>query len=684
MKTIALAAFLILLITPLLRAADEAEVIVYGGTSGGVIAAVQAGRMGKRVVLIEPTRHLGGMTTGGLGATDTGNQKAIGGVSREFYRRVLKYYQDKSAWKYETPEQYANREKYYMGDALFSFEPHVAEKVYGQMLDEAHVAIVLGERLDLKNGVKKDGTRLVSITMESGSTFAGKIFIDASYEGDLMAKAGVSYTVGREANSQYGEKINGIEVAYSKGHQFGFPVDPYIKPGDPASGLVHLIQPGPAGTDGAADSRVQAYNYRICTTDVPENCVPFPKPQNYDEKVFELLFRYYEAGQKGIPWGPRGMPNRKTDTNNSGAFSTDFIGMADAYPDADYATRDRIIAAHIRYDQGFLWTLANHPRIPARVRESMSKWGLAKDEFTDNGNWPYQLYVREGRRMIGEYVVAEKDTMWERKCDDPIGLGSYNMDSHHCQRYVDPSGHARNEGDIEVGPAGPYGISYRSLVPKATQCTNLLVPVCMSASHVGYGSVRMEPVYMILGQASGTAAAMAIDENLDVQKVPYPKLRERLLADKQLVEWTGSPARRGLSSKSFPGIVMDDKQAKLEGEWIISSASGGIDGSYQHDGNTDKGQKSARFELKLPKDGRYEVRFAYTPHPNRATDVPVTIESADGSKTVMVNERIEPPIDKAFVSLGKFDFMASKPAVIIVKNDNTDGYVIIDAVQLLP
>lgn len=667
------------------QTSSDADVIVYGGASGGVIAAVQAGRMGRHVILIEPTKHLGGMTTGGLGATDMGNQKAIGGVSREFYQRILKYYQNKSAWKYETQEQYAKRERYYQGDALFGFEPHVAEKIYDDMLAEAQVQVIRGERLDLKDGVKRDGTRIVSIRMESGKLFAGKIFIDGSYEGDLLAKAGVSYTVGREANSEYGEKIDGIEAAYSKGHQFGFPVDPYINPGDAASGLVHLIEPGPPGKDGDADKRVQAYNYRICTTDAPENRVPFPKPDGYDEKDFELLFRYYDAGQKGIPWGPRGMPNRKTDTNNSGAFSTDYIGMADSYPEADYATREKITAAHIKYDQGLLWTLANHPRIPERVRQAMNKWGLAKDEFIDNGNWPYQLYVREARRMIGEYVVTEKDTMWERKCEDPVGLGSYNMDSHHCQRCVDASGHARNEGDVEVGVAGPYGISYRSLVPKASECTNLLVPVCMSASHLGYGSVRMEPVFMILGQASGTAAAMAIDDNVDVQKVPYARLRQRLVADKQLVEWAGAAARRGLSSANLPGIVMDDKQARLTGEWITSSASGGgIDGSYQHDGNADKGHKSARFELKVPKDGRYEVRFAYTTNPNRATNVPVTIEAANGSKTVMVNEREEPPIDKAFVSLGKFSLSASKPAIIVVKNDGTDGYVIIDAVQLLP
>jgi hypothetical protein len=685
MKHFAIVTMLLLVCSPFATAADEsADVIVYGGTSGGVIAAVQAGRMGKRVVLIEPTRRLGGMTTGGLGATDMGNEKAIGGVSREFYQRVLRYYQNKAAWKYETPEQYAKRERYYQGDALFGFEPHVAERIYNDMLDEAHVQVVRGERLDLKNGVTKDGPRLVSIRMESGRTFGGKVFIDASYEGDLMAKAGVSYTIGREANSQYGETIDGTEVARAKSHQFNFPVDPYVSPGDPASGLVRLIHAGPPGAEGEADKRVQAFNYRLCLTDVPENRVPYPKPEGYDERDFELLFRYYAAGLTGIPWNPRGMPNRKTDTNNNGAFSTDFIGMADEYPDADYATRAKIAAAHVRYTQGLLWTLANHPRIPEKVRQAVNKWGLAKDEFVDNGNFPYQLYVREGRRMVGEYVVTQHDTMWDRKCGDPVGLGSYNMDSHNCQRYVDAAGHARNEGDVQVGVAGPYGISYRSLVPKAGECTNLLVPVCMSASHIGYGSVRMEPVFMILGQACGTAAAIAIDQRVDVQKVPYAKLRERLVADKQLIEWKGERHRRGPDSSKLPGIVMDDAKATLTGDWVTSSAQGGIDGSYRHDGNSDKGHKSARFVLHVPKDGRYEVRFAYTPHANRATNVPVTVESAEGSKTIMVNERVGPPIDRAFIPLGAFSFVTSKPVVIGVSNANTDGFVVIDAVQLLP
>ncbi|MDB5321043.1 MAG: hypothetical protein JWN40_2674 [Phycisphaerales bacterium] len=666
-------------------AEESFDVVVYGGTSGGVIAAVQAGRMGKSVVLIEPGQHLGGMTTGGLGATDMGNQAAIGGVSREFYGRILKYYEDKSVWKQETPEAYAKREHYIFKDAMFGFEPHVAERILNDMAAEAKVKVVKGQRLDLKQGVKKEGTRIISIKMESGDVYAGKTFIDGTYEGDLLAKAGVSYMLGREANSQFGESLNGVEVAHAKAHQFGPNIDPYVKPGDKSSGLVPNIHAGDPGKDGEADKRMQAYNYRICMTDAAENRVPFPKPAGYDERDYELLLRAFEAGLAGAPWGPRGMPNRKTDTNNSGAFSTDFIGMNNDYPEADYATRDKIIADHIQYTQGFLWTLANHPRVPEKVRASASKWGLAKDEFVDTGNWPFQLYVREARRMIGEYVMTEADCKWTRKAEDPIGLGSYTMDSHNTQRYVDPTGHARNEGDVQVRVGGPYGISYRSLVPKANECSNLLVPVCMSASHIAYGSIRMEPVYMIMGQACGTAACMAIDDGVAVQKVAYPKLRERLLADKQLIEWKGGGSAGGgehIASKTLAGIVVDDTKAKLTGEWGKGSGPG-IDEGYLHDMNQDKGKKSARFEITVPQEGRYEVRLAYTPNPNRATNVPVTVEGSEGKKTVTVNQKLAPSLDKAFVSLGTYRFTVDRPAVVIVSNEGTNGFVIIDAVQVL-
>jgi len=665
---------------------DSADVIVYGGTSGGVIAAVQAGRMGKRVLLVAPEKHLGGMTTGGLGATDMGNQAAIGGVAREFYGRILKYYQDAGAWREETRDAYAKRERYLFNDAQFGFEPHVAEKLLNEMLAEAKVRVVTGQRLDRAHGVAKDGARIVSIRTESGDVYAGKMFVDGTYEGDLLAAAGVSYMLGREANSLYGETLNGVQTANAKAHQFGPNIDPYVKPGDKTSGLLPNIHDGSPGVDGNGDRRMQAYNYRLCLTDAADNRIPFPKPAGYDERDFELLIRATEAGLTNA-WNPRGMPNRKTDTNNNGPFSTDYIGMADGYPEADYATREQIIAAHVKYTKGFLWTLANHPRVPERVRAAVSKWGLAKDEFTDNDNWPYQLYVREARRMVGEYVMTEADCKLTRKVDDPIGLGSYNMDSHNTQRYVDATGHARNEGDVQVRVGGPYGISYRSIVPKAAECTNLLVPVCMSATHIAYGSIRMEPVYMIMGQACGTAASIAIDDGADVQKVPYAKLRERLLADKQLIEWKGGgnarAAGENVSSKTLAGIVVDETKAKLTGEWAKGSGPG-IDDGYLHDQNEGKGQKSARYEIAVPTDGEYEVRLAYTPNPNRATNVPVTVESADGSKrTTRVNQRLAPPAERHFISVGVYAFAAARPAVVTVSNEGTNGYVIIDAVQLV-
>ena len=513
----------------------EADVVIYGGTSAGVVAAVQAKKMGHSVLLIEPTRHIGGLTSGGLGMTDSGNRTVIGGMSREFYQRVRQHYEQDSAWTWEKKADYKFLKE--NADSLWRFEPHVAEQIFHDMLREVGVEAIFGERLDLKNGVKKDGTRLISITMESGKTFAGKIFIDATYEGDVMAKAGVSYAVGRESNAKYGEKLNGVQTAQAKSHQFLRAVDPYIKAGDPTSGLLPGIHAGGPGAEGEGDQRVQAYNFRMCLTDLPENRVAFPKPEGYDPLRYELLARYLTSKWNDVFGNHPFMPNRKTDTNNHGGFGTDDIGMNYDYPDGDYATRERIIKEHETYQKGLMWFLVNDPRVPAAVRERVGRWGLAKDEFTDNGNWPHQIYVREARRMISDYVHTEQDCRRTRVTPESVGMGSYNMDSHNCQRYVDAKGHVRNEGDVEVNPGAPYMISYRSLRPKAEECTNLLVPVCISSSHIAYGSVRMEPVFMILGQSAATAAAIALDDNVDVQHVAYDKLSARLLADKQILDW---------------------------------------------------------------------------------------------------------------------------------------------------
>jgi hypothetical protein len=380
------------------------------------------------------------------------------------------------------------------------------------------------------------------------------------------------------------------------------------------------------------------------------------------------------------------MPNRKTDTNNNGAFSTDNIGMNYDYPDGDHALRARIFREHVTYQQGLMWFLANDPRVPEKIRGEVGRWGLCKDEFTETGGWPHQLYVREARRMISDYVMTQHNCQRRQVADDAVGLAAYNMDSHNCQRYLDRTGHPRNEGDVQVG-VSPYPIAFRSIVPKEAECANLLVPVCLAASHIAYGSIRMEPVFMVLGQSAATAACQAIDRSSAIQRIDVSALQERLKADGQVLEWTG-PGRVGrpsLDPKSLPGVVLDDSQARLTGDWSSSAALGGFVGSnYLHDGNDGKGEKTARFELDLPAPGRYEVRMAYVPNANRATNVPVTIESADGATNVRVNQQLEPSKGSPFVSLGTYRFEGGKPAVVIIANRGTDGHVIVDAVQCLP
>ena len=502
----------------LAAAVIETDVCIYGGTSGGVAAAVQATRMGKTAVIAEFGKHLGGMTSGGLGATDIGNKAAIGGLSREFYQRIGKHYGTNEQW---------------------TFEPHVAENLFNEMARESKVKVYLEQRLA---SVQKDGTRIRSMTMENGTVFRAQMFIDATYEGDLMAKAKVSYTVGREANTKYNETLNGVRAETPK-HQFTVPVDPYVKPGDSSSGLLPFIQPGDGGKPGEGDHSVQAYNFRLCFTTNAAIRLKLEPPRNYEPAKYELLARYLEAlaaaGRKpklSEFWNPIRMPNGKTDINNNGGFSTDFIGANYNYPEADYQTRERIWKEHEDYTRGFLIFMATSPRIPAESRAEMQTWGPCKDEFLDTGGWPYALYVREARRMISDYVMTEHNCRGTTTVPDSVGLGAYGMDSHNCQRLV-KNGRVENEGDVQVHGFAPYPISYRSLIPKASECENLLVPVCLSASHIAYGSIRMEPVFMLLGQSAATAASFAIDEQISIQKVNYEKLRARLLLDKQVLEW---------------------------------------------------------------------------------------------------------------------------------------------------
>ncbi len=670
------------------------DLVIYGGTSAGVAAAVQAKRMNRSVVVIEPTKRLGGLTTGGLGQTDIGNKTAIGGIAREFYQDIHHHYEQPTAWTWQKREEYRSGGQSRTGtseEAMWTFEPSAALKIYNNWIHSNDIKVVYQERLDRVSGVIVSDSkpwRIISIRMESGRVFKGRMFIDATYEGDLMAAARVSYTFGREANSQYGETLNGVQTQHARHHQLKPGIDPYVRPGQPSSGLLPHIDPNGPGEEGGADRRIQAYCFRMCLTDHPANRIPFQKPNGYNELWYELLIRNFSAGETGAPWINSEMPNRKTDTNNRLGFSTDFIGQNYAYPEASYAEREKIVAQHRLYQQGLMWTLANHPRVPEHIRKEFSRWGMTKDEFVEGSGWQEQLYIREARRLVADYVMTQHDCQGRREVDDAIGLAAYTMDSHNQQRYVDANGHARNEGDVEVGGFSPYPISYRSIIPKKQECANLLVPVCLSASHIAFGSIRMEPVFMVLGQSAATAASLAIEGKVAVQEISYTKLNERLLADKQVLKWTGpkkTGPRPGLEAKSLPGLVIDEELADLSG----FSMSGHtvwpwVGAGYRHDGNSEKGHQIARFPVNVKKTGRYEVRVAYSPHSNRATNVPVTIVHSNGEEIVKINQRKRPPIDQLFISAGTFEFKSGTTYRVTVSNAGTDGYVILDAIQIMP
>lgn len=522
---------------------SEYDLVIYGATSAGIVAAVAAAQKGRSVILVEPSNHLGGLTTGGLGQTDIGVEGeggAIGGISFEFYKKIRQHYDNDDSWTHETRTEYMGKSDRLQENSqgMFGFEPHVAKNIYHEMLEEAGVPVVMSSRIRLDGkGVEKNRNRISAIVTEDGTLYRGRIFMDATYEGDLLAMAGVSYTAGRESNQKYDENLNGVQKRRSHNHVFNRNVDPYVTPGNKYSGTLPGVHDGIPGNDGEGDHRVQAYCYRMCLTDVPENQIPIEKPEGYEEFRYELLFRNFEAGDHRMPWINSPMPNRKTDINNRFAVSINNIGMNYDYPDGDYAVREAILEDHRLYQQGHMWTMANHPRVPEEIRNEYKRWGLAADEYTDTGNWTPQIYVREARRMIGEYVMTEHDCRRLRIADDSIGLGSYAMDSHNVQRYVTADGFAQNEGNLEYSPKGPYAISYRSLTPRREECSNLLV-CCngISASHIAFGSIRMEPVFMVLGQSSAVAADLALERDGIVQEVPYPELKKRLLADGQKVD----------------------------------------------------------------------------------------------------------------------------------------------------
>lgn len=505
---------------------DTYDVCIYGGTSAGVSAAYTAASYGKKVILIEPSSHLGGLSSGGLGATDVGNQFVVTGVSREFYRQAGAHYGNLENW---------------------TFEPHIAEKIFDEWSGHPNIRVVRQKYLHetIKKGTEIKRIKIGDIDGNDLMDISAKMFIDCTYEGDLLSQAQVSFIVGREDNNIYRETLNGFQMFPDlfwgekemgrNYHQFPDGIDPYVEPGNPDSGLLYGIGNGIIKKTGEGDTLLQAYNYRLCLTNIPENRVGFKKPDGYNPDNYELLRRVFALKQKrGIKMSEHDclliidMPNGKTDVNNRGPMSTDHIGMNYNYPKASYYNRKKIALEHRRYTEGLLYFLTTDAGVPCYLRKQFAKWGWAKDEFTDNDNFPYQLYVREARRMVSDYVMTEHHCRSKIKVNDAICLAAFKMDSHHTQRMV-VEGMVKNEGDVQVYAGPPYPVSYRALIPKRSECTNLLVPVCLSASHIAYGSIRMEPIFMVLGQSAALGAIIAIDSNTTVQDVDVTIIQKELM-----------------------------------------------------------------------------------------------------------------------------------------------------------
>ena len=653
------------------------DVVVYGGTPAGLVAAIAAAREGRRVIVLEPSRWIGGMVTGGLSSTDTGREATIGGITREFFMRA-------AAAKPGTP--------------LWRAEPGVNLATFNAMLAEAGVTC---RTTALLQSARQADRRIQTILTTDGRSYDGRVFVDASYEGDLLAKAGVRSTVGRESREQYGEPLAGFQPMPLRPHEaevmastcpcvggngphyiHGTPVR--IAARDAAGGLLAGVN-AVRTTPGSADPLVQSYNFRLCVTQQPELRVPFPKPARYAAARYELLRRLIQSYPR-VRFARlvhlAKIANGKYDLNAQGLFSTDYAGGNVGYVEGDAATRARIWQDHRDYVQGFLWFLGHDERVPAALREETNAWGLCRDEFTDHDGWPYALYVRTARRMLGERVLTQHDLQQNITKPDTVAMGSFVIDCHIVQRIVTEDGFVTDEGSFADAPVRPYQIPYSSLVPRASECRNLLVPVCLSMSHVASCSIRMEPVYMALGHACGVAATQALKANCAVQEIDVAALQARLREQKQVLELPETT--KGPASARFPGIVVDDGAADYTGTWIASGYGNPIDGASRHDGNAGRGTKSVRFSAKLPQPGNYEVRFAYVPAPNRAAAVRVTVVHAGGRSVVTVNQRETPAHDGLFVSLGTYRFAGDAPAVVEITNEGADGYVSVDAVQWLP
>lgn len=667
------------------QAADY-DLVVYGGTPAGLSAAIAAHRENSElsILVVEPTRWIGGVVTGGLTRTDKGNVATVGGIAKEYFELAREIGGD------DTPMWYAEPK-----DNMAAFE---------RMLEECGDAITVVTERRVKS-VEKEGNRIRSIELDDGTTVEGKVFIDASYEGDLMARSGVSYIVGRESCDQYGEELAGFFPMPIREHGPETMSDgcacvggegPHFIHGTPAEiealdenaePIFGVVRADPNATPGSADGLTQAYNFRLCVTQREDIRVPFPKPDHYDPKRYELLLRLIE-GYPEVAFGRLvhlgEIANGKHDLNAQGLYSTDYAGGNFGYPDGDYATRNEIWQDHEDYVKGYFWFLQHDERVPEKLRDEVASWGLCQDEFTDNEHFSYALYVREARRMIGEYVMRQQDTWTDIVKPDSVGMGSFLLDCHIVQRIVTEDGTVTDEGSFSDTPARPYQIPYRTLLPKREECENLLVPVCLSASHVAYCSIRMEPVYMTMGHACGIASAMALGSDSgepSAHDVSTDALRAKLTEQNAVLELEGLADL--IMVDDLEGIAVDDRDAEFEGTWTHSSYGNPIEGSAAHDGDTGKGEKSATFSIEIPEDGDYEVRLAYASSSNRASAAPVTVEHAEGIAELTVDQRKTPEHDKLFTTLGTWTFSRDKPAVITIRNEGTDSYVSVDAVQLL-
>ncbi|WP_073095328.1 FAD-dependent oxidoreductase [Cyclobacterium lianum] len=641
---------------------ESYEVVVYGANSAGIIAAYTAKTMGKSVLLIEPSQHLGGLTTGGLGYTDIGNKYAVTGLSRDFYRRLGDHYGKFEQW---------------------IFEPSVAKRTFQDYLDRAGIDVQYEYRL---TGVEKEDGFIREIELEKANDpgreprrVAGKMFIDATYEGDLMALSGVSYAIGRESNEVYGETYNGVQLM--TGHQFPDGIDPYNTPGEPSSGLLWGVSEDELEPDGTGDDKIQAYNYRICLTNDPANRVEITEPEGYDPGMFDLLVRLFEAqpDKKSLNnyfiWSH--MPNNKTDINNRGGFSTDMIGMNHDYPEGDYERRQEIIDAHTHYTKSLLYFYKTDPRVPEEIQEQIQEWGYPKDEYIDNGHWTPQLYVREVRRMIGEYVMTQANCVGDEVVEDGIGMAAYTMDSHNIQRIViekEGKKMVKNEGNVEIGGFGPYPIAYRSIIPKSEEAKNLLVPAAMSASHIAFGSIRMEPVFMVLGQSAAVAANMAIDEGLPVQEVDVPALQEELETNP-------------LADGSTADILVDNEdtaRVTFNGNWEMRSR-GGYGPSFLVVGTS--GESSARFSPVIREAGKYGVYVYFSRVADASTKTNVLLGDGYEEHEMVIEEediRVEGQTSGEWVHLGDFDLKPDTSPFVEVSNKDADGAVVADAVLWVP